>query len=212
MLLPWRTSTMIVFEFYLKMGTKSVYCWQSSIAFKYSFVFKSCLAPVVWFLINNKVLDVGFSKLWQFDWLILFQSCMKWMPSICILDVVPYLAGCNSMSHIIVCYIPWLNLCILLIVLRFLLTFILVCHGFFFSVCKVATNHVAHVNCGHCRTTLMYPYGAPSVKCAVCHYVTNVGVSIWSILIVVKQSIASLLLCLVSVFLGSYCVSHWLRG
>lgn len=23
----------------------------------------------------------------------------------------------------------------------------------------------------------MYPYGAPSVKCAVCQYVTNVGVS-----------------------------------
>ncbi|MBA0774611.1 hypothetical protein Gotri_009810, partial [Gossypium trilobum] len=34
---------------------------------------------------------------------------------------------------------------------------------------------MAHINCGHCRTTLMYPYGAPSVKCAVCHYVTNVG-------------------------------------
>ncbi|KAJ0017572.1 hypothetical protein Pint_11400 [Pistacia integerrima] len=40
-----------------------------------------------------------------------------------------------------------------------------------------ATNQVAHVNCGHCRTTLMYPYGAPSVKCAVCHYVTNVGMA-----------------------------------
>lgn len=23
----------------------------------------------------------------------------------------------------------------------------------------------------------MYPYGAASVKCALCHYVTNVGVS-----------------------------------
>ncbi|EOY25562.1 LSD1 zinc finger family protein isoform 3, partial [Theobroma cacao] len=34
---------------------------------------------------------------------------------------------------------------------------------------------IAHINCGHCRTTLMYPYGAPSVKCAVCQYVTNVG-------------------------------------
>lgn len=41
---------------------------------------------------------------------------------------------------------------------------------------KVPTQY-AHVNCGNCRTTLMYPYGAPSVKCAVCHYVTNVGVS-----------------------------------
>ncbi|MQL75340.1 hypothetical protein Taro_007691 [Colocasia esculenta] len=36
-------------------------------------------------------------------------------------------------------------------------------------------NQVAHVNCGQCHTTLMYPYGAPSVKCAICHFVTNVG-------------------------------------
>ncbi|TYK13370.1 vacuolar protein sorting-associated protein 2-like protein 2 [Cucumis melo var. makuwa] len=36
---------------------------------------------------------------------------------------------------------------------------------------------VAHVNCGNCRTTLVFPYGAPSVKCAICHYVTNVGIS-----------------------------------
>jgi LSD1 subclass zinc finger protein len=36
-------------------------------------------------------------------------------------------------------------------------------------------NQVAHVNCGNCFTTLVYPYGAPSVKCAVCHYVTSVG-------------------------------------
>ncbi|KAK8968754.1 hypothetical protein KSP40_PGU004331 [Platanthera guangdongensis] len=38
-----------------------------------------------------------------------------------------------------------------------------------------AANQVAQLCCGHCRTTLMYPYGAPSVKCAVCRYVTNVG-------------------------------------
>lgn len=37
----------------------------------------------------------------------------------------------------------------------------------------------AHVSCGNCRTMLMYPYGAPSVKCAVCHFVTNVNVSIF---------------------------------
>lgn len=48
--------------------------------------------------------------------------------------------------------------------------------GFYY--CEKASSQVAHVNCGNCRTTLMYPYGAPSVKCAVCHYVTNVGVSI----------------------------------
>ena len=40
------------------------------------------------------------------------------------------------------------------------------------------SNQVAHVHCGNCRTTLMYPYGAPSVKCALCQYVTNVNVSI----------------------------------
>ena len=34
---------------------------------------------------------------------------------------------------------------------------------------------VAQVNCGNCFTTLMYPYGAPSVKCALCHFFTNVG-------------------------------------
>ncbi|WVZ26630.1 hypothetical protein V8G54_005174 [Vigna mungo] len=34
---------------------------------------------------------------------------------------------------------------------------------------------VAHVHCGNCRTALMYPYGAPSVKCAICHYITNVN-------------------------------------
>nr|KJB68465.1 hypothetical protein B456_010G246900 [Gossypium raimondii] len=36
-------------------------------------------------------------------------------------------------------------------------------------------HQISHITCGHCRTTLMYPYGAPSVKCAVCQYVTNVG-------------------------------------
>lgn len=39
------------------------------------------------------------------------------------------------------------------------------------------SNQVAHINCGNCRTTLMYPYGASSVKCAVCQFVTNVNVS-----------------------------------
>jgi len=39
-----------------------------------------------------------------------------------------------------------------------------------------AVNNIAHVNCGQCRTTLMYPYGAPSVKCAICNYVTTTGV------------------------------------
>lgn len=46
---------------------------------------------------------------------------------------------------------------------------------FFFNALEAA-NQVAHVSCAQCHTTLMYPYGAPSVKCAICHYVTNVGV------------------------------------
>ncbi|KAF5787616.1 putative transcription factor Znf-LSD family [Helianthus annuus] len=38
-------------------------------------------------------------------------------------------------------------------------------------------NQLAQVNCGNCRTTLTYPYGAPSVKCAIFQYITNVNVS-----------------------------------
>lgn len=34
----------------------------------------------------------------------------------------------------------------------------------------------------------MYPYGAPSVKCAVCHYVTNVGMSNMRVPIPVQRS------------------------
>lgn len=54
-----------------------------------------------------------------------------------------------------------------------------------YSVCKhhmcvVTANQVAHVNCGNCRMLLMYQYGARSVKCAVCNFVTSVGVSIIS--------------------------------
>lgn len=47
------------------------------------------------------------------------------------------------------------------------------------KMCLVtAANQVAHVNCGNCRMLLMYQYGARSVKCAVCSFVTSVGVSI----------------------------------
>ncbi|KAL9273609.1 LOL1-like protein [Drosera capensis] len=44
-----------------------------------------------------------------------------------------------------------------------------------------AANQVAHVNCGNCRMLLMYQYGARSVKCAVCNFVTSVGASTSSI-------------------------------
>ncbi|KAG7011533.1 Protein LOL1 [Cucurbita argyrosperma subsp. argyrosperma] len=33
---------------------------------------------------------------------------------------------------------------------------------------------VAHVSCGNCRMLLMYQYGARSVKCAVCNFVTSI--------------------------------------
>uniref|UniRef100_A0A166D6A4 Zinc finger LSD1-type domain-containing protein n=1 Tax=Daucus carota subsp. sativus TaxID=79200 RepID=A0A166D6A4_DAUCS len=42
----------------------------------------------------------------------------------------------------------------------------------------VNANQVAQVNCGNCQMLLMYQYGARSVKCAVCQFVTSVGVSI----------------------------------
>uniref|UniRef100_A0A0D9VWQ2 Zinc finger LSD1-type domain-containing protein n=1 Tax=Leersia perrieri TaxID=77586 RepID=A0A0D9VWQ2_9ORYZ len=45
-----------------------------------------------------------------------------------------------------------------------------------YSQCR-HLNNIAHVSCGQCRTTLMYPYGAPSVKCAICHYITNTGMN-----------------------------------
>lgn len=32
-----------------------------------------------------------------------------------------------------------------------------------------------HVQCGGCSIMLMYPLGAQSVKCSVCHYVTHVS-------------------------------------
>ncbi|KAF1862086.1 hypothetical protein Lal_00026603 [Lupinus albus] len=45
------------------------------------------------------------------------------------------------------------------------------------QMCIVIANQVAHVNCGNCRMLLMYQYGARSVKCAVCNFVTFVGAS-----------------------------------
>jgi LSD1 subclass zinc finger protein len=34
---------------------------------------------------------------------------------------------------------------------------------------------VAHINCGGCGMTLMYAYGAQSVKCALCQFVTSIA-------------------------------------
>ncbi len=36
-------------------------------------------------------------------------------------------------------------------------------------------NQLGHVMCNGCQVTLMYAYGAQSVKCAVCHAVTPVN-------------------------------------
>ena len=37
-----------------------------------------------------------------------------------------------------------------------------------------------HVICGNCSIMLMYPDGAESVKCSVCHFVTGVAHSRWA--------------------------------
>lgn len=42
-----------------------------------------------------------------------------------------------------------------------------------------AVSSIAHLNCGQCQTVLMYPYGAPSVKCAICNFITNTGVRLF---------------------------------
>lgn len=38
-------------------------------------------------------------------------------------------------------------------------------------------SSIAHVNCGQCQTVLMYPYGASSVKCAICNFITTIGMN-----------------------------------
>uniref|UniRef100_A0A0E0C4L6 Zinc finger LSD1-type domain-containing protein n=1 Tax=Oryza meridionalis TaxID=40149 RepID=A0A0E0C4L6_9ORYZ len=36
-------------------------------------------------------------------------------------------------------------------------------------------HEVGKVHCGHCATLLMYPFGAPAVKCSLCLFVTEIG-------------------------------------
>jgi LSD1 subclass zinc finger protein len=45
-----------------------------------------------------------------------------------------------------------------------------------FHMCLQA-NQVGHLVCGGCQITLMYAFGAQSVKCAVCNHVTPVAAS-----------------------------------
>jgi LSD1 subclass zinc finger protein len=41
----------------------------------------------------------------------------------------------------------------------------------------LAEHQVGKVYCGQCDTLLMYPFGAPAVKCSNCLFVTDIGVS-----------------------------------
>ncbi len=41
-------------------------------------------------------------------------------------------------------------------------------------LCCLQANQVGHVVCSLCQITLMYAWGAQSVKCAVCNHVTPV--------------------------------------
>lgn len=49
------------------------------------------------------------------------------------------------------------------------------CASFSVCGCAVQVPVYGHVNCGGCSLMLMYPLGAQSVKCAVCHFVTHVS-------------------------------------
>nr|CAD1827288.1 unnamed protein product [Ananas comosus var. bracteatus] len=39
-----------------------------------------------------------------------------------------------------------------------------------------AAHQVGNVKCGKCSLLLMYPYGAPAVRCSSCYHVTEIGV------------------------------------
>ena len=94
-------------------------------------------------------------------------------------------ANMFSVKRFIVCsprhqvYITWKDLNYFFIKVGFTFrTSTHLCADLLYCVTEKASNQVAHVNCGNCRTTLMYPSGAPSVKCALCQYVTNVNVGV----------------------------------
>jgi LSD1 subclass zinc finger protein len=42
---------------------------------------------------------------------------------------------------------------------------------------SVAAHEVGNVRCGRCEILLIYPLGAPAVKCSLCFFVTEIGVS-----------------------------------
>ncbi|KAG6788651.1 hypothetical protein POTOM_004724 [Populus tomentosa] len=86
--------------------------------------------------------------------------------SLCVLDVET-------------CYSIQLEqpLCVVLFAMQSQLCHLLIKFGDKQQIYNMTANQVAHVNCGSCRMLLMYRYGARSVKCAVCNFVTPVGVS-----------------------------------
>ncbi|TXG47385.1 hypothetical protein EZV62_026679 [Acer yangbiense] len=43
------------------------------------------------------------------------------------------------------------------------------------SIIHFSAHQVGQVKCGSCTVLLMYPYGASSVKCSSCHFVTEIG-------------------------------------
>lgn len=45
------------------------------------------------------------------------------------------------------------------------------------NVCFPAAHQVGNVKCRGCDVLLMYPYGAPSVRCSCCRSVTEIDVS-----------------------------------
>lgn len=40
----------------------------------------------------------------------------------------------------------------------------------------MTADQVGQVKCGSCAVLLMYPYGAPQVRCSSCRFVTEIGV------------------------------------
>lgn len=132
--------------------------------------------------INNKASDFcSFQDLFlDFSWLLFNKNLENWFVMVCSSLLILY----NKKKLQLQTYCLVFNFPYVVYLQNCLLPQLAYCWlnlscGFYY--CEKAANphnQVAHINCGNCRTTLMYPYGAPSVKCAVCQFVTNVGVSL----------------------------------
>ena len=40
-----------------------------------------------------------------------------------------------------------------------------------------SAHQVGNIKCENCYALLMYPYGAPAVRCSCCRFVTEIGVN-----------------------------------